>query len=583
MLTPAAIYARVSSDRQKEEKTIASQTAALKSYAEESGLEIPDGWVFEDEGYSGASLIRPALERLRDLVAYGQVPTVLCYAPDRLARKYAYQVLLVEEFVSAGAELRFVRGGKSETPEDELLLQFQGMIAEYERAQIAERCRRGRLHRAREGSVSVMTDAPYGYRYVKKSNEGDARYEVVEHEALVVREIFHRYVEERCSITALAKWLTERGVPTSQGKSVWCSSSVWGMLRNPTYSGHAAFGKTVRTESKTKSDRRVRLGLASPQRRPTRPAPRENWIEIAVPPIVSEETFAIANHRLEENKRFSARRTKVPSLLQNLMVCEDCGYAWHRKKGSTNKNNRTLYYYRCTGRNRDPVRGRVCENKMVRQDYLDEIVWKHVIELLSDSKLIRNELDKRLLQARSDDTVSAEKARLEHALDQAAAAMKRIVDAHQEGLLPIEEFRPRVLELRKRLSTLRRQHDELGARLVDRETFLKIAVGIDSFLEKLKTSAATTSIQERQNIVRLLVKQVTVGRRRVVIRHRIEGMQSHAPPTWSLHPRRRDVPPEHDVPRLGVRAVRLTNGLRGAGLAVSHLHPHSEAVTTLHS
>jgi site-specific DNA recombinase len=147
----AAIYARVSSDKQKEENTIASQTAALIAFAREHGYDVPGEWIFEDEGFSGASLVRPGLERLRDLAAEGQIEAVLVYAPDRLSRKYAYQVLLTEEFARGGVETVFIKAPQSATPEDNLLLQFQGMIAEYERAQILERSRRGKRHRARQG------------------------------------------------------------------------------------------------------------------------------------------------------------------------------------------------------------------------------------------------------------------------------------------------------------------------------------------------------------------------------------------------------------------------------------------------
>src|SRR5712691_9611405 len=189
----AAIYARVSSTRQKEEQTIASQTAALREYAAANGLDVPPSWVFEDDGYSGASLVRPALERLRDLVAEGSVGVLLCYAPDRLARRYAYQALLIEEFGRGGTEVRFLQGRKAQTAEAELLVQFQGMIAEYERAQIAERSRRGKRHRAQQGSINVLSGAPYGYRYVKKTDTSAAYYQVVESEAEVVRFIFDAY------------------------------------------------------------------------------------------------------------------------------------------------------------------------------------------------------------------------------------------------------------------------------------------------------------------------------------------------------------------------------------------------------
>ena len=177
----AAIYARVSSERQRQDETIQSQTVELRELAAERGLLLAEDLVFEDEGFSGASLTRPALERLRDRAAEGAFEVLLCHAPDRLARRYAYQVLLLEEFARVGVEVCFAkepeRGG---TPEDELLRQFQGMIAEYERAQIAERTRRGKLHRARGGSQAVMSGAPFGYRYVKKSEHMEGFWEIDE-------------------------------------------------------------------------------------------------------------------------------------------------------------------------------------------------------------------------------------------------------------------------------------------------------------------------------------------------------------------------------------------------------------------
>ena len=169
-MTSAAIYARVSSARQKKDETIGSQTAALRAHAEQLGLDVPDEWVFEDEGHSGATLVRPALERLRDLVAGVGIDVVLCYSPDRLARKFAYQALLIEEFTRAGTRVEFVKGPRGDTPEDQLLVQFQGMFAEYEKAQIMERYRRGKTHRAQTGSINVLSGAPFGYRYVRKND-----------------------------------------------------------------------------------------------------------------------------------------------------------------------------------------------------------------------------------------------------------------------------------------------------------------------------------------------------------------------------------------------------------------------------
>jgi len=173
----ATIYARVSSDKQKEEHTIASQTVGLIAFAQNNGYSVPPEWIFEDEGYSGASLVRPGLEKIRDLAAEGQIEAVLVHSPDRLSRKYAYQVLLIEELTKCGVETVFLKSPRMDTPEDQLLLQFQGMIAEYERAQILERSRRGKRHKAKQGNVSVLSGAPYGYRYVRKTDQTAAYYE----------------------------------------------------------------------------------------------------------------------------------------------------------------------------------------------------------------------------------------------------------------------------------------------------------------------------------------------------------------------------------------------------------------------
>jgi site-specific DNA recombinase len=230
-MSNAAIYARVSSARQKEQQTISSQTAALQSHAEDLGLDVPAQWVFEDDGQSGASLVRPALERLRDLVCQVPVDVLLVYSPDRLARKYAYQALLIEEFAKAGTTVVFLKGPRGDSPEDALLTQFQGMIAEYERAQILERTRRGKTHRAKAGTVNVLSGAPFGYRYVRKNDHAEACYEIVPHEAAIVAELFARYADGGVAIGALARWLSRLGVPSRTGKICWGRSVTWAMRR----------------------------------------------------------------------------------------------------------------------------------------------------------------------------------------------------------------------------------------------------------------------------------------------------------------------------------------------------------------
>jgi site-specific DNA recombinase len=326
----AAIYARVSSAQQREAHTIASQTAALIELARTLNLEVPKVWIFEDEGYSGATLERPGLERVRDLAAEGQIQAVLVYSPDRLSRKYAYQILLVEELARHGVETRFLNAPQTVTAEDQLLVQFQGMIAEYERAQILERSRRGKRHRARAGEISVLGGAPYGYRYIRKRDDAPASYAVIETEARVVRQVYDHYTVTGWSIGAITRWLNDERVPTRKVGTRWERSTVWAMLRNPAYIGTACFGKTrVATRQRVTRPLRLRGGLAT-RDSANHERPREEWIEIPVPALIEEPTFARAQELLQQNKILARRRTLTPTLVQGLVSCRRCGYALSR-------------------------------------------------------------------------------------------------------------------------------------------------------------------------------------------------------------------------------------------------------------
>jgi site-specific DNA recombinase len=216
-----AMYTRVSSDQQTENKKIGSQVDELLGFAEEHGYVVPEEYVFKDEGYSGAILVRPGLERVRDLSAEGHIQAVLIYSPDRLSRNYEYQVVLMDEFASCGVEVIFMNSPRAETPEEALLLQFQGMISEYERAMIKERSRRGKRFKAKSGVVNVLCGAPYGYNYIRKTEDTAAYYEINEAEALVVQSVFKWYAEDFLSIGAITRELNEQKVPTRKRISKW--------------------------------------------------------------------------------------------------------------------------------------------------------------------------------------------------------------------------------------------------------------------------------------------------------------------------------------------------------------------------
>ena len=240
--------------------------------------------------------------------------------------------------------MEFVKGPRGDTPEDQLLVQFQGIFAEYEKAQLAERYRRGKAHRARTGSVNVLSGAPFGYRYVRKTDLCGAAYEVIEHEAALVAEMFRRYADDGAAIADLARWLTGQGVPTRTGKHRWDRSVVWAMLRNPAYAGT----RGVRQDHGHQQDARAepaspacRAARCRGRSRPWTGRGKNGWRSRSRPSW-TEVTFARVQQRLEDNKRFAARNTKVPSLLQGLAACSACGYGYYRTSARTTRQEDLL-------------------------------------------------------------------------------------------------------------------------------------------------------------------------------------------------------------------------------------------------
>jgi site-specific DNA recombinase len=262
-------------------------------------------------------------------------------------------------------------------------------------------------------------------------------------------------------------------------------------------------------------------GRVTPRAVKTVDRPREQWLEISVPAIVDQVTFARVRQRLEDNKRFAARNTKVPSLLQGLAACSACGYACYRGHATTTAGNK-IFYYRCIGSdNYRFEHGKVCDSKPVRADYLDTVVWDHVTALLADPALIRAEITKRLEQARTADPATRQRRQLELALAKAATSITAMIEAYSEQLITIDELRTKMPHLRARQTSLRSQLDAIDAQAADRDAYLTLAGDLESFLAQLRGNAATATVEDRQRVLRLLVKDILIGPEKITIRHRI--------------------------------------------------------------
>jgi site-specific DNA recombinase len=486
-----ALYARVSGEQQAQAGTIASQVASLRERIAADGARLEPEHVFLDEGYSGASLLRPALERLRDAAAAGVIDRLYVHSPDRLARRYAYQVLLIEEFRRSGVEVVFLNRPIGASAEDDLLLQVQGMIAEYERAKILERSRRGRRHAARAGLVSALGTAPFGYRYVTRAvGGGVARFEVIEEEARIVRQIFAWVGAERVSLHEVCRRLAEAGHRTRTGLVRWDPTTVWGMLRNPAYIGQATFG-------------RWHFAPAQPRLRPIRgrpwPSPRANaripaaqdeWIAVPVPALIEPALFEAAQLQLEENRRHKREGRRRPGwLLQGLVVCRRCGYAFYGKmaRGRASGGRTAEYgYYRCLGTDGHRFGGVApCDNRSVRSDCLELVVWNEIRALLEDPQRLTAEYRRRLdeLHHGGDDREQA--AALDRQIEGLRRGMGRLIDSYVEGVIDRDAFQPRIAGLKERLARMTAQRQVL-VEAAEAERGLALVVGrVEDFAAKV--------------------------------------------------------------------------------------------------
>ncbi len=512
----AAVYVRVSSESQRRQQTINSQLEAVLMNARERGWAIDKQQIFADNGYSGATLARPGLDALRDLVAHGVLAYVLVLSPDRLSRKFAYQVLLQEEFERYNTRIVFVEEPDNATPQQVLLRQILSVLSEYERTQIAERSRRGKLYRARQGSLNMISKPPYGYDLIRKTETSGARLVINASEAAVVRLIFKLYTEKGGTIPVVARKLDALGHNPRHAK-YWGISTISSILRNEAYIGKAAYQKTMTSEKRVRHNRTGRSKNGAVRRLYSRTArPREEWITLRVPPIVDEATFQRAKERRKHNRRFSVRNTRAPSLLQGLCICAHCGYAMGRLQ---HKNSRRKYY-RCNGTEgwRFPE-GAVCDNPSVNAEDLDVKVWKAVVGLLEAPELIQAEIGRRTKAARNKGPAQRRKDELQKERLSCGRQSRRLVDAYQQGLINLDELRDRTGPLQTRQRAIESELRALQADRMDAASTLTLAHSVQKFVARMHEGEKDLSITERQQLVRLLVREVRVGKTEVTVCH----------------------------------------------------------------
>src|SRR6266536_3371451 len=508
----AAVYARVSTTRQAQAQGIEQQLERLRAAVCERGWVLDGEHVYRDDGYSGASLGRPGLDRLRDHAALAELDVVVVAAPDRLARNYVHQVLLIDELAGHGCQVEFLDRPMSSDPHDQLLLQIRGAVAEYERTLIAERMRRGRQARLRAGTLLPWTTAPFGYRLDPDRPRLASAVRVDPGEAALVAEMFDWYLEPQATVYQLARRLTDLGVPAPRGGPLWNTASVRGILRNPSYAGRALSSRTQVAPARGRKSAMLPAGPGVSHA----PRPEEDWITVPVPPIVSEETFAQVQAKLDANQQTAARNTRHQYLLRALISCGAC-----RLTCGVRQTQAGYRYYQCRGRT-DPLRvarGQRCTARYIPAAQLDELVWADLCALVTDPAQVTRALDRARGGAWLPQELHARQTAIRQALGQLDRQQQRLLDAYLAEIIALAEFQRKRDELDRRRAALAAQQRQLDAAASQRLELQVVADGIEAFCQAIRTGLATATFEQRRLLAELLIDRVIVTDDQVEIRY----------------------------------------------------------------
>jgi site-specific DNA recombinase len=507
-----AVYARVSTTRQAQAQTIEQQLDRLRAAVADRGWTLDEQHVYRDDGYSGAKLGRPGLDCLRDQAALAEVDLVLVTAPDRLARNYVHQVLLIEELGRHGCRVEFLDRPMSQDPHDQLLLQIRGAVAEYERTLIAERMRRGRQARLRAGTLLPWTTPPFGYRLDPERPRDAAGVRVEPGEAVLVAQLFDWYLEPQATVYRLAKRLTGLGVATPMGKPCWNAASVRGILRNPAYKGRAMTNRTRVAPARRRKSALLPVGPGQSHA----PRPQEDWIAVPVPQIVSEETFARVQAKLDTNQQTAARNTRHEYLLRALVSCGVC-----RLSCTVRRTQAGYRYYLCRGRT-DALRvaqGQRCSARYIPAEQLDELVWADLCALLADPAQVAGALERARGGAWLPQELQARQQTICQALGQLERQQQRLLDAYLAEVVELAELERKRQALDRRRATLLAQQHQLDAVAEQRLELRAVADGIEAFCQTVRAGLATVTFAQRRLLVELLIDRVVITDGEVEIRY----------------------------------------------------------------
>ncbi len=496
-----ATYSRVSENPDEEEQTIKNQLMTFAEQAEKNNWQIVQE--YKDDDWSGDILERPDLDRLRlDAKSKNRAwEAVLIYDPDRLARRYSYQELVMDELREAGVEVMFVTVSAPKNSEDKILHGVRGLFAEYERAKIAERFRLGKLRKVKEGHI-LTTQPLYGYNYIPKQDKKHGYYEINPEEAKVVKMIFSWVANDGMTLRAIVRKLQELAIkPRNSKRGVWSTSTLSTMLRHKGYIGEAHYGASYAVVPKNplNTEKYKKMKKTSRKLRP-----KEEWITVPIPTIIEPEVFEKTGRQLKTNFALCQRNKKNEYLLAGKINCV-CG----QKRAGEGYYNKPNLYYRCTDRTLSFPLPPNCKEKGLNAIIADELVWKKIASLMSSPKLLAEQVERwfksKHTKAKAN-FVDAED--LKKQINKLSEQLERYNKGYGAGAFTLEQLKNYTTPLQEKISQLKMQIANATSEANQIRLETPSEREMKSFATKAKKTLQDLSFSARRAIILNTVEKV---------------------------------------------------------------------------
>lgn len=509
-ISKVAIYCRVSSEEQKQGKTINSQIQELEDFARASNYKIIERYI--DDGWSGGLLERPALDRLRDAASKGLFEAVLINDVDRLSREVLHLGIIKKDLEKKGAKLIFKKLPHTEDPMSNFMINMLGSFAEFERQMIADRVRRGKKYKVEVRNLIMGNTPPYGYDYVPKTKEKEGFYEINKKEAEIVKTMFNWVVKDGLSERRVVKRLYELKI-SSRKRSAWGGSSVHRVLTNSTYIGITYWNKHKSVESEDFTAR-ISYKKQNKDRRILRS--KDEWIQIRLPDqlkIINEDAFYAAQLQLKRNKWYAKRNNNTNFyLLTGLVWCGQCGY---RCAGTPCHGK---LYYRCTNRLRMFPRPSKCKAGFTGANKFDEIVWNAVVNAIQNPALILKQVEK-FEEKQKEEPSQTEKEieETEKRLKNLAIEEERLFEAYRKQVIEIGQFEREMGKVNAEKNQLNLVLKNLKNKEISRFLKKETAKSIQEYCQSFKEKLYQFTPKERQTFLRLLLEKVIIENKKARI------------------------------------------------------------------